>query len=177
EREDGNRLEVLVEDEDALKRWGRVDEYGNLHHLIEPYEIQSERSEMTESEARQYTRTALNKRINTQVTYEGSIVDLENVPGMQNKKIRFGDTIRIKDTKFNPPLYLEARIFEQTRSIKSKAKKDIKLGDFVEFSEEEVNNIWDQLRKDIQKRVTAAEMAEYTYSKMLIDEKDEQVYE
>src|SRR5699024_8986301 len=37
EDEDGNRLEVLVEDEDALKRWGRIDDYGNLHHLIEPY--------------------------------------------------------------------------------------------------------------------------------------------
>lgn len=177
EKEDGTRLEVLVEDEDALKRWGWEDRYGNINHWIEPYEIQSERSEMTESEARQYTRTALNKRINTQVTYEGSIVDLENVPGMEIKKIRFGDTIRIKDTKFNPPLYLEARIFEQTRSIKSKAKKDIKLGDFVEFTEEEVNNIWEQLRKDIQKRVTAAEMAEYTYDKLTIDDKDEQIYE
>src|SRR5699024_3504355 len=106
EREDGTRIEVLVEDDDALKRWGREDEYGKLHHLIEKYEIQPERQEMTTAEARQYTRTALNKRINTQVTYEATIIDLENVPGMENKKIRFGDTIRIKDTKFNPPLYL-----------------------------------------------------------------------
>src|SRR5699024_4304750 len=90
EDENGQRLEVLVEDEEALQRWGRVDEHGNLHHLIEPYEIQSDRSEMTESEARQYTRTALDKRISTQVTYETTIVDLEEVPDMQNKKIRFG---------------------------------------------------------------------------------------
>src|SRR5699024_9443288 len=27
EREDGTRIEVLVEDDDALKRWGRIDEY------------------------------------------------------------------------------------------------------------------------------------------------------
>src|SRR5699024_2678661 len=78
---------------------------------------------MTVSDARRYTRTALDKRINEQVTYEAKIVDLENVPGMENKKIRFGDTIRIKDEKFNPPLYLEARIFEQTRSITSNAKR------------------------------------------------------
>src|SRR5699024_6927350 len=133
EREDGTRIEVLIEDEDALKRWGRVDENGKLNHLIEPYEIQSEREEMTTDEARRYTRTALNKRINEQVKYETTIIDLEHVPGMENKKIRFGDSIRIKDTEFNPPLYLEARVFEQNRSIKSQSKKDIKLGDYQEF--------------------------------------------
>src|SRR5690625_4148893 len=108
---------------------------------------------MTETEARQYTRTALDKRINTQITYETTIIDLENVPGMENKKIRFGDTIRIKDTTFNPPLFLEARVFEQTRSIKSKAKKDIKLGDYIEYTEEEVNAIWNQLRNEIKRRL------------------------
>src|SRR5690625_427634 len=177
EREDGTRIEVLVTDEDALQRWGRLDEHGNLKHLIEPYEIQSERSEMTYNEARQYTRTALNKRINTQITYETTIVDLEEVPGMENKKIRFGDTIKIKDTSFNPPLYLEARVFEQSRSIKSKAKKDIKLGDFIEYTEEEVNAIWEKLKKQIQKRIRFYEMAEYTYDKLTIDDKDETVFE
>ncbi|MEN2468214.1 phage tail spike protein, partial [Ornithinibacillus sp. JPR2-1] len=153
EREDGTRIEVLVTDEEALQRWGRVDEHGNLHHLIEPYEIQSDRQEMTEEEARQYTRTALNKRINTQVTYETTILDLEEVPGLEHEKIRFGDTIRIKDVYFNPPLYLEAREFEMERSIKNKAKKDIKLGDYVEYTEEEVNAIWNQLRNEIKRRL------------------------
>src|SRR5690625_4602838 len=167
EREDGTRIEVLVEDDDALKRWGRIDEYGNLKHLIEPYEIQSERDEMTTEEARRYTRTALNKRINTQVKYECTIVDLEHVPGMQNKKIRFGDTIRIKDTKFNPPLYLEARVFEQTRSIKSQAKKDIKLGDFVEFTEEEVNAIWIMLQREIRKKIDIDTLRDYAEPKKI----------
>lgn len=153
EQEDGTRLEVLVEDEDALQRWGRVDDHGNLHHLIEPYEIESSRTEMTETEARQYTRTALDKRINTQVGYETTVVDLEEVPGMSNKKIRFGDTIRIKDTHFNPPLYLEARVYEMTRSLKHKAKKDIKLGDYIEYTEEEVSAVFNQLRNEIRKRL------------------------
>src|SRR5690625_1151643 len=165
EQEDGTRLEVLVEDEDALQRWGRVDEYGNLHHLIEPYEIQSDRLEMTEEEAIQYTRTALDKRINTQVTYETTILDLEEVPGMENKKIRYGDTIRIKDTHFNPPLYLEARVFEMERSIKNKAKKYIKLGDYIEYTEEEVHAIWNQLRNEIRKRVSVAQLEEYAEPK------------
>jgi len=153
EQEDGTRLEVLVEDEEALQRWGRVDEHGNLHHLIETYEIQSDRMEMTEEEAQQYTRTALDKRINTQVAYETTVVDLEEVPGMSNKKIRFGDTMRIKDTEFNPPLFLEARVYEMVRSLKHKAKKDIILGDYIEYTEEEVNAIWNQLRNEIRRRL------------------------
>src|SRR5690625_3531760 len=121
---------------------------------------------MTEEEARRYTRTALDKRINTQVTYETTILDLEEVPGLENKKIRFGDTIRIKDTHFNPPLYLEARVYEIERSIKNKAKKDIKLGDFIEYTEEEVHDILEQLRKEIRNRITHYEMVEYTYDKL-----------
>src|SRR5690625_5197950 len=167
EQEDGTRLEVLVEDEDALQRWGRVDEHGNLHHLIEPYEIESSRSEMTETEARQYTRTALDKRINTQVGYETTVVDLEEVPGMSNKKIRFGDTLQIKDTHFNPPLYLEARVYEMTRSLKHKAKKDIKLGDYIEYTEEEVNAVWNQLRNEIRKKVSMAQVREYAEPKII----------
>ena len=177
EDENGNRLEVLVEDEEALQRWGRRDEHGNLQHLIGVHEIQSERTEMTEAEAIQYTRTALNKRINTQVTYETTIVDLENVPGMENKKIRFGDTIKIKDEKFNPPLYLEARVFELERSIKFKGKKDIKLGDFIEYTEEQVHDIFNQLRKEIRARITRSEMVEHTYSKIEIDNKDQYVFD
>src|SRR5690625_4535416 len=167
EQEDGTRLEVLVEDEDALQRWGRVDEHGNLHHLIEPYEIESSRTEMTETEARQYTRTALDKRINTQVAYETTVVDLEEVPGMSNKKIRFGDTIRIKDTHFNPPLSLEARVYEMTRSLKHKAKKDIKLGDYIEYTEEEVSAVFNQLRNEIRRKVSMAQVREYAEPKII----------
>src|SRR5690625_4759380 len=167
EKEDGTRLEVLVEDEDALQRWGRVDEHGNLHHLIEPYEIQSDRQEMTEEEARQYTRTALDKRINTQVGYETTVVDLEEVPGMSNKKIRFGDTLQIKDTEFNPPLYLEARVYEMTRSLKHKAKKDIKLGDYIEYTEEEVSAVFNQLRNEIRREVSMAQVREYAEPKII----------
>src|SRR5690625_3328042 len=167
EASDGRRIEVLVEDDDALKRWGREDEYGNLQHLVEVYEIQSDRNEMTVSDARRYTRLALDKRINEQVTYEAKIVDLENVPGMENKKIRFGDTLRIKDEKFNPPLYLEARVFEQTRSITSNAKKEVKLGDYTEFTEEEVNAIWTMLRREIRKKIDIDTLHEYAEPKKI----------
>src|SRR5690625_31104 len=167
EDSDGRRSEVLVEDDDALKRWGREDEYGNLQHLVEVYEIQSDRNEMTVSDARRYTRSALDKRINEQVTYEAKIVDLENVPGMENKKIRFGDTLRIKDEKFNPPLYLKTIVFEHARCITSNAKKEVKLGDYTEFTEEDVNAIWTMLRREIRKKTDIDTLHEYAEPKKI----------
>lgn len=170
ERGDGTRLEVLVQDDDALQRWGR-----NGQHLVGTYEPQSECADLTLSELRQYTRTELDKRIKEVVQYEANIADLENVPGMENKQIRFGDTIRIKDTKFNPPLYLEARVFEQSRSIVNKARRRVKLGDYTEFTEDEVMATWRQLQSEIRQKVSLAEVVEYTYDKETIDEKDQAV--
>src|SRR5690606_36829486 len=99
----------------------------------------------------------LRKRINAVVIYEAEIIDLENVPGLENKKIRFGDTIRIKDTKFNPPLYLEARIFNVKRDVFDLSKKTVQLGDFVEYTEEEVQAIWKQLQQQIQQKISAVQ--------------------
>lgn len=153
EREDGSRLKVLVEDQNALQRWGRKDPItGELKHLIETYQPESSRLEMTESELRQYTRTELNKRINAVVEYEADIADLENVPGMENKKIRFGDTIKIKDTKFEPPLYLEARVHTQERSITDPSKKTVTLGDYIEYTEEQVMSAFKEMREEINRR-------------------------
>jgi phage minor structural protein len=174
EREDGSRIEVVVEDEDALQRWGREDKVtGNLRHLIETYEPTSERSEMTEEELRQYTRTALNNRINEIVTYTADIADLEHVPGLSNKKIRFGDTLKIKDTAFNPPLYLEARVFEQERSIFGQEEKRIKLGDFTEYTEEEVQSIWQSLQNQIRAKISWEDATQAIYLKEEVDAKTE----
>src|SRR5690606_34550882 len=54
---------------------------------------------------------------------------------------------------------------EIERSIKNKAKKDIKLGDYVEYTEEEVHAIWRQLRNQIRRRITAAQLVEYAEPK------------
>ncbi|MDY0395441.1 phage tail spike protein [Virgibacillus halophilus] len=154
EKEDGTRLEVFVEDKEALQRWGRPDPItGELQHLIDVYEPQSSDDSMSITKLEQYTRTELNKRIGEVVEYESTIADLENVPGMENKKIRFGDTIKIKDTKFNPPLYLEARVHTQDRSIVDKSKKQVTLGDYIEYTEEEIRSIWKELQAEIRRKL------------------------
>src|SRR5690625_5804492 len=86
---------------------------------------------------------------------------------MENKKIRFGDTVRIKDEGFNPPLYVEARIFEQRRSIVDPSKKKVKLGDFTEYTEEEVNAIWIMLQKEIRKKIDVEKLREYAEPKKI----------
>ncbi|MCM3618756.1 hypothetical protein M3936_14285 [Sutcliffiella horikoshii] len=171
EREDGTKLEVFVEDKDALARWGRRGQ-----HLIETYEPQTTDQEMTIERLTQLTQMELNKRVNALVEYRGDIADLEQVPGMQNKKIRFGDTIKIKDTKFSPPLYLEARVHTLIRSITDKSVKTVELGDYIEYTEEQVNALWKSLQAQIRQKVSMTDVLGVTYTKPEVDAKDESVF-
>jgi len=178
EQEDGTRLEIFVEDEDALQRWGRPHpQTGQLMHLVETYEPESSDQDMTIERLEELTRNELEKRINSVVEYSADVVDLEKVPGLQNKVIRFGDTIKIKDLGFNPPLYLEARVHTQERSLSDPANKRVILGDFIEYTEEEVQEIWRQLQAQIAKKIEMSDVLEVTYTKPEIDEKDSSVYQ
>ncbi|NBJ71349.1 MULTISPECIES: phage tail spike protein [Clostridia] len=170
EKEDGTRLEVFVEDKDALARWGR-----NGNHLIEVYEPQSTDQDMSMDRLTTLTENELQKRVNATVEYEAEVADLEHVPGMENKKIRFGDTIKIKDVKFYPPLYLEARVHTLERNIIDKSQKKVILGDYIEYTEDEVKAVWKSLQAEIRKKVSMAELKEVTYDKLTIDEKDKVV--
>src|SRR5690625_8053986 len=90
---------------------------------------------MTTTQLRQYTRTELNKRINSTVTYEVAFLDLEHILGHENKKLRFGDTIRIKDKLYEPPLYVEERIHEQDREVTPQARQEVAQGAHAEYPE------------------------------------------
>jgi len=139
-----------VEDFDALEIWGRPAHAPE--HLIGVYEPQSEREDMTLSQLRQYTQTELNKRKNSVINYEIMFLDLEHVLGHENKIIRFGDTIRIKDTLYTPNLYVQARIFEMKRNVITEAEKEYVLGDFIEFTEDDVKSIYRILKRDLAKK-------------------------
>src|SRR5690554_1698364 len=164
EREDGTRPEVYVEDKEALQRWGR-----NGRHLIEVYEPESTDQNMTESRLRELTENELEKRINAIIEYEIELADVENVPGLENQQIRFGDTLKIKDEKFSPPLYIEARVHTQERSVKDKSRKRVVLGDFIEYTEEDVRAIWRQLQEQIRQKISQAELVEYAERKVQRD--------
>lgn len=152
ERDDGSRLEVFVEDIDALKRWGRPKHAPK--HLIGVYEPQSEREDMTLEELRQYTQTELNKRKNSVIQYEVSFLDLEHLLGDEAKKIRKGDTILIKDTYFTPHLYVEARVIEVRRNVVVPAQKEYVLGDFIEHDVETVHDLYKYVKRELAKKAS-----------------------
>ncbi|UQX52281.1 phage tail protein [Cytobacillus pseudoceanisediminis] len=154
EREDGTRLEVMVSDSDAWQRWGRIDPAtGQRAHIIEKYEPQSNDQDMTVEMLTTLTENELKKRINAIVEYTAEAVDLENILGNKNKKVRFGDTIRVKDSKFEPPIYLDARVHTQERSISDPSKKKFLLGDFIEYSEEDIHALWNSMQLEIQRKL------------------------
>lgn len=165
EREDGSRLEVLVEDLDALRRWGRPEH--DPKHLIGVYEPQSEREDMTLSQLRQYTKTELDKRKNSVINYEISFLDLENLIGDDAKKIRKGDTIRIKDTYFTPHLYVEARVLDVKRNAVVPAQKEFILGDFVEYDAETIHDLYTYVKRELTKKAGIQMLLEYAEPKKI----------
>ncbi len=79
-QEDGTRLEVLVEDQDALKRWGgREDpDTGQLHPIIKEYEPQMAlEANVNESRLKELGEAELAKRVNAIVSYEAPLLILK----------------------------------------------------------------------------------------------------
>ncbi|SIT91749.1 phage tail spike protein [Edaphobacillus lindanitolerans] len=138
EREDGTRLVIEVVDEDALQRWGRDGK-----HLWGIYEPETEDQDMTEARLRTLGRTELNKRINSIVQYETTQAVLNSA----HEKVVIADTVRIKDTHYQPPLYMEARARRVKRSLLDESKKDYSLGDYIEYREEDLRARFKELQK------------------------------
>ncbi|WP_339161826.1 phage tail spike protein [Siminovitchia sp. FSL W7-1587] len=153
EKEDGSSLAVLVENEEALQRWGR-----NGQHLIEVYEPESSDQDMTEDRLRTLTQNELEKRNDAAVSYECEAVSLEHVFGRSHERIRLGQTVRIKDEGFNPPLYLEARIQEVQENPATRQVVNFKIGNFIEYKKEDLEKQIALLKKVLAQKVNAAEL-------------------
>src|SRR5690625_776255 len=105
---------------------------------------------MTTTQLRQYTRTELNKRINSSVNYEVAFLDLDHILGYENIKLRFGVNIRIKYIIYGTTLYVEARIHEQDRDVITQVRKEVVLGDFVEYTEDEAKAMFTLLKNQLK---------------------------
>jgi phage minor structural protein len=141
EREDGTRLRVTVTDDAAFQSWN----YQGLH-LIELYEPESSDQEMTEERLTQLGNTELKKRISAAVEYEVQGASLDHILGYEHEMLTLGDTIRVKDEIFDPPMYLDSRVIFVERSIFDKTKKSFLLGEVIEYKKEEIFRAW----KDLQ---------------------------
>lgn len=117
----------------ALERWGRQG--GNIWGLFE----------FDTSNAQNLFTRALNhlkKNINPEITYEVDVVLLERVAGYADEKVRIGDTIKVTDFEFNPPLLLEARVVQLETSYTDPSKDKAILGDYKRID----STISDELR-------------------------------
>ncbi|MED4589416.1 MULTISPECIES: phage tail spike protein [Priestia] len=148
EKEDGTRITTTVEDEEARQRWGR-----NNQHLWDIYEPESSDQDMTVERLKSLGETALKKRINSVVEYEISQGDLESIPGYEHEQFRFGDTVRIKDLHYKPPLYMEARTISVERDLLDPSEKEHVLGEFIEYTERDVLAEFDDFKKNMRIRI------------------------
>ncbi|TYS87567.1 hypothetical protein FZC88_16390 [Rossellomorea aquimaris] len=141
EREDGTQLKVTVTDAAAFQNWNWQGQ-----HLVEVYEPQSTDTEMTEERLTQLGEAELKKRITAAVEYEAEGASLDHIFGYDHEVVHLGDSAKIKDEKFNPPMYLDSRVIFVDRSIFDKSKKKYKLGEVIEYKKEDVFRVWRDLQ-------------------------------
>jgi phage minor structural protein len=154
EKEDGTRLIVEIKDEDARQRWSDKDN----RHLWAVYEPQTSNSSITEAELTNLGRDELDKRIYSLVEYTADAAGIEHIFEYEHEKVRKGDTVRIKDTSFVPPLYVEARVIDVERSVSNPAAKIFILGDFIEYSEEDVMATFKKLQAILQQKASTGDI-------------------
>lgn len=138
EDEEGNRKEVVVTDDDAQEQFGLQGRY-----IWGVYEPESEDSDMTEARLTTLARTQLNKDKQAAVSYEITSVDLSQQ--YPHEQISLGDTVRIKDTEFNPPLYVDAEVVGEVYDNIANVST-FTFGNVKEYKA-------DELRKDLYDRL------------------------
>ncbi|CDQ22565.1 phage tail spike protein [Halobacillus karajensis] len=134
--EDGEVLVSKQKSEEARQIWGIEGE-----HRWDVYEPMSENQDMTQAQLDHYTQEELNKRIASVIEYEVDAVDLEHVFGYSHEKIRLGDEVRIIADDYNPAIYLKSRVIAEEYSVSDPSQKKFTLGEFIEFSEQDINAI------------------------------------
>ncbi|MEB9609634.1 phage tail spike protein [Bacillus cereus] len=125
-----NGGKLYVADADALQRW---TEDGS--HKYDIYSPQTEDQNMSPERLKQLTEAELKKRINSTVKYEVTPIALEKIFGLSHEKVNKGDIVHIKDTKFTPPLFLEARLIAADECDTNAANDKYYFGDFKEVED------------------------------------------
>ncbi|PGF00325.1 phage tail spike protein [Bacillus toyonensis] len=128
--EEINNGKLYVGNNDALQRWSKDGK-----HLFDIYSPQTEDQDMTKERLKQLTEAELKKRIDSSTSYEVSAVALEKVFGLSHEAVRKGDTVRIKDTGFSPPLFLEARLIAADECDTDPSKDKYIFGNYREIKD------------------------------------------
>ncbi|PFW87837.1 phage tail spike protein [Bacillus pseudomycoides] len=154
----------FIYDFNAFKRW-----HQDGHHIFDIYTPETENQDMTPERLKQLGEMELKKRINTSQMYKVDAQSLEKIFGLSHEAVRRGDTVRIKDTEFSPPLYLEARAIGAEECDTDPSKDKYYFGDY-----REIVIVSDELQKWYKKILG---MLETKASKPLLDKLEELVKE
>ncbi|PEN09665.1 phage tail spike protein [Bacillus pseudomycoides] len=154
----------FIYDFNAFKRW-----HQDGHHIFDIYTPETEEQDMKPERLKQLGEMELKKRINTSQIYKADAQSLEKIFGLSHEAVRRGDTVRIKDTEFSPPLYLEARAIGAEECDTDPSQDKYYFGDY-----REIVIVSDELQKWYKKILG---MLETKASKPLLDKLEELVKE
>lgn len=145
EDDDGNTTEVIVTDDQAQRQFGLPQRY-----IWDVYKPESQNSDITESRLIALGENELDKIKTASVTYEISSLDIDYLH--QHESTSIGDTIRVKDTDFNPPLYLEAEVIGEEYDLLGK-ESVYSFGKVTRYSEEDLTQFFRQRLQEIRKKL------------------------
>lgn len=114
-----------VGDPNALAQWGRA---GGTRHR---FGVFTDGNQADPSALLQETWQALQSASQPLVSYQMSVVDLEQIAGYAHEAVRLGDTVAVIDTEFSPELRITAQVIEIDRDLINPQNTQIVLGNFL----------------------------------------------
>ncbi|PTF68153.1 phage tail spike protein [Staphylococcus chromogenes] len=130
EKENGERIKLIVQDDEAQKQFGLPTRY-----IWDIYEPETEDENMTEQRLRTLGTTQLNKVKSAAVSYEVTSLDIKKT--YPHEIIRLGDIVRVKDRDFTPALYVEGEVISETYNPLTNVSV-YSFGNYVEYKESDL---------------------------------------
>lgn len=146
EKDDGTRISTVVVDDEAQQQFNLPKRY-----LWGIYEPESDDQDMTLERLITLTKTELNKRKSSALSYEIEAFDLEKE--YPHEIIRFGDIVRIKNSDYTPSLYAESEVVGFTHELISD-ELTWNFGNIVEYKEDDLLKYFRSRMEEIEKKLT-----------------------
>jgi len=145
EKDDGTRISTVVVDDEAQQQFNLPKRY-----LWGIYEPESDDQDMTLDRLLTLSKTELNKRKSSALSYEIDAFDLEKE--YPHEIIRFGDIVRIKNPDYTPSLYAESEVVGFVHELIS---DDLtwQFGNVIEYKEDDLLKYFRSRMEEIEKKL------------------------
>lgn len=145
EKDDGTRISTVVVDDEAQQQFNLPKRY-----LWGIYEPESDDQDMTLDRLLTLSKTELNKRKSSALSYEIDAFDLEKE--YSHEIIRFGDIVRIKNPDYTPSLYAESEVVGFVHELIS---DDLtwQFGNVIEYKEDDLLKYFRSRMEEIEKKL------------------------